>query len=274
MMVKSMARGESVKLKVVEAQGCGNRFVIVDRLDEPIKEELLGSIAVDLGRRFSTDSILLITSSESADARMRVLEKDGTESDMCGNGIRCVAKYLIEKHGFDEELSIETNAGIREVKRDAKLFRVEMGIPVQDGKVWGRRMNVDGEAYTAYLVNSGEPHVIVFVEDVEKVDVDRIGRAIRNGFGKEGANADFVQIIDPETIRIRTYERGVEGETPACGTGATAAVVAAAETGRISQKETTVRCNGGNLRVSYLNGDATLEGPAELESPGTITVNV
>ena len=263
-----------MKLTVIEAQGCGNRFVIVDRLGESV-EGPQSDMSIALGKRFTADSILLLTGSENADARMRVLEKDGTESDMCGNGIRCVARYLIESHGFDEVMTIETRAGTRTVTRegrDERTFTVDMGIPVPDEKVWDSPATIGSETYRLFFVNSGEPHVVTFIDDVSKVDVDRVGREIRNMFGKAGANANFVQILGPDTIRVRTYERGVETETPACGTGATASVVAAIESGRVSGGRVNVKCNGGDLAVTYKDSDAVLEGPAVLSSPTTITL--
>ncbi len=272
MRMRIREAGNAMKLTVTEAQGCGNRFVIVDKLGEAV-EGPQAELSIALGKRFATDSILLLTRSENADARMRVLEKDGSESDMCGNGIRCVARYLIESHGFDEVMTVETRAGIKTVTRegrDKNTFTVDMGIPVPDEKVWNTPITIGKDAYRLFFVNSGEPHVVTFLEDVSKVDVDRVGREIRNRFGKAGANANFVQILGTDAIRVRTYERGVETETPACGTGATAAVVAAIESGRVKEGRVNVKCNGGNLAVTYKDSDAVLEGPAELSMTQSI----
>lgn len=264
--------GGTMKLKVTEANGCGNRFVIVDKLDEAVTGSQ-GAMSVAIGKRFLTDSILLLTRSDQADARMRILEKDGTESDMCGNGIRCIARYLMDSHGFDNPLDIETNTGVRTVTRvDRTNFTVEMGVSVASEKVWDTPISVGTKTYNIFLVNSGEPHAIVFVDELTEVDVARIGRTIRNRFDQGGANADFVHVVDPGTIAIRTYERGVEAETLACGTGATASVVAAVESGRMKGGRVRVKCSGGDLYVTYRNNEAVLEGPAELSKTQEISL--
>ncbi len=274
---------KKAELRIAAAEGCGNRFIIVDRLKELARGSLTGKARASLGKTLcekfpATDSILLISApkSETASAMMRILEKDGSESDMCGNGIRCVAKYLRDAHAFPESMLIETKAGIRKVGHTkGNTYAVEMGkVAVNIRPIFETQIN--GTSRNVYFANSGEPHAVIFLTDVSKLNIDKIGRQVRRNpiFGAGGSNVNFVQIINEDTIRVRTYERGVEGETEACGTGATASAAMAVKRGIVHSKIINVICNGGVLKITYDGVNAILEGPANVFQTKDILLNL
>lgn len=251
---------------LIYAEGCQNRFIIVDRTKARLSDEALPELAAELGKRHNIDSMLVIEQSSVADARMRILEKDKSESDMCGNGIRCVALYLTGSN-TGSSIMIETRSGIKEVTNNGdKMFTVDMGRPEVEPLTWRKNSTYAGTHYTTYFVNSGEPHLVIIANDVSKADIKQVGKAARDTdeYRENGVNVNFVQVIDRHNIRIRTYERGVEDETQACGTGATASVVAAVKLGLVEPGPVKVQCNGGELTILYNGGRAFLTGPATI----------
>ncbi|MFQ5975972.1 MAG: diaminopimelate epimerase [Candidatus Hydrothermarchaeales archaeon] len=221
--------------------GVGNDFVLIDNLNQSVAEEDKSPLSIRLcDRRFGIggDGLLLVESSSNADAMMRIFNPDGSEASMCGNGIRCFAKYLYD-HGIakKEMLKIETKSGVKEafltVENGVVTYvKVDMGKPLFEsgdipargsGRLINHKIEVDGRDVVVTGVNTGVPHLVIFSDDVEGEDVKKIGRALRyNEMFPKGTNVNFVEKRGENQFKIRTYEKGVEDETLACGTGITA----------------------------------------------------
>ncbi|MEM2440357.1 MAG: diaminopimelate epimerase [Candidatus Bathyarchaeia archaeon] len=269
--------------------GLGNDYIVVDNRDGVLNENELSKLAVKLcERRFGigADGLLLIYHSQRADVKMRIFNSDGSEAEICGNGIRCLAKYCFE-NGLVRKQSIlvETLAGVKAL--DLKIenefvrsARVNMGspsfkaeeIPIKwDGTFINKPIHVGGKTVEATALSMGNPHCVVFVEDVEGFPVKNLGPLLENHelFPKR-TNVEFVQIISRNKLKVRVWERGV-GETLACGTGACASVVAAKVLGKVDET-TTVRLPGGELTVEYSGGLVFMEGPAEKVFEGFINL--
>ena len=228
------------KLSFTKMNGAGNDFVMLDNrsgeltLDTPAIARLC-----DRHRGVGADGVLLVERSDDPDAayRMRYHNADGGEAEMCGNGARCFARFAtrLEADGNGDSrerghLTFITRAGLIRAHLDGELVRLEMSRPT-DGKNLGELAFDDGKLPRAFFLNTGVPHVVVPVADTERVDVHLTGRSIRYHarFAPKGTNANFIASRGPDDIVLRTYERGVEGETLACGTGATAAALIHAE---------------------------------------------
>ncbi|MCI8459514.1 MAG: carbamoyl-phosphate synthase large subunit [Clostridia bacterium] len=274
-------RTERQKLQFTKMQGCGNDYIYIDCLSRPITN--MESVAVNLSdRHFGVggDGAVFIYPSDIADAKMRMFNSDGTEGMMGGNAIRCVAKYLYDngKLGNKKEIEIETKSGVKKVwlfVRNEKVTsaKVDMGAPVLtpakvpvrlDGDcVVDRRVTVGGAEREITCVSMGNPHCVLFVENVAQIDVEKIGRAIESDpLFPERVNVGFVQVIDRTHVKMRVWERG-SGETYACGTGACAAVAAAVLTGRCDgDADVTVRLAGGELTVMYTADTVYMTGEA------------
>ena len=233
------------------------------------------------------DGIVLIENSEIADAKMRIFNLDGSEGKMAGNCIRCVGKYLYDNMLVESDrMTIETASGVRTLKvftRNGKVSSatVEMGkaelkpqnIPVNlDGdRIIDRKITLGGDEYAINCVSVGNPHCAVFVDNVDKVDIQTTGPLFENNpLFPERINTEFVRVINKNMIKMRVWERG-NGETMACGTGACAAVVAAVENGYCAKGEDiTVKVRGGDLVVNYTDEAITLTGDANLVYKGEI----
>ncbi len=258
--------------------GLGNDYIVIDNREGEISEKKASNLAKKLcERRFSigADGLLLVYNSKSADVRMRIFNADGSEAEMCGNGIRCFAKYCYEKAIIKKDtFYVETNAGSKQVWltiEDGKVVfvRVDMGAPnwsreslpmTGKGTCINEPLNVDGNVYNVTCLSMGNPHCIVFVEEVTDFPVDQVGPLIENHavFPKR-TNVGFVQVLNKNELKIRVWERGC-GETLACGTGTCAAVAAAHQLGRVTDR-VTVHVLGGDLQVEmrqkmFLNGAA------------------
>ena len=207
---------------------------------------------------------------------MRVFNPDGSEAEMCGNGSRCVALYAADKKIAQTEMTIETVAGVLNAAVNGDMVRVRLTEP-KDIK-WNFCLMINKCPYRLNFVNTGVPHVIHFVEDLEKVDVKNLGSHMRNHgeFSPEGTNADFVKVLGKNNIKIRTYERGVEDETLACGTGAVASAIISAEAEKMQSPVTVETRSGeklkvyfelieGNFRNVYLEGAAKLVYEGEMD---------
>lgn len=274
------------EIPFTKMHGLGNDFIVIRDAEDRYGEALLRDLAETYCRRrtgVGADDLLYLGSHPAADARMRVFEPDGSEADMCGNGIRCAARFLA-RQGFELPLTVDTAAGTRRVTRDGELYAVSMGAPdfAQSAVVASagaaplleEDWTVDGRTLSVSAVNTGEPHLTVFVDDVAAVDLVDIGRSIRfsDRVPESGVNVNAVEICDRHTAAVRTYERGVEEETPACGTGATAAAVIAARLDRV-EPPVTVAMPGGEVVVSRAPGaEAILKGPAAFVYNGYLPV--
>ena len=281
-------RTEKIRLKFTKMQGTGNDYIYFNCFDQKINNpEGLSVRFSDRRYGIGGDGVILICPSEVADAKMKMYNADGSEGKMCGNGIRCIAKYLCDHEMVrGKTITVETLSGIKTIKvyrhdGENDVFKVDMGkaelsselIPVAIDKpqVINEPVNIDGEDYNITCVSMGNPHAVVFCNNVEKIDLEKIGPKFENSeLFPERVNAEFVKVIDSRTIEMRVWERGT-GETWACGTGACAVAVAAVENG-LCEKNTpiTVKLKGGNLIIEYTDETVYLTGVAETVFEGEI----
>ncbi|MGE5895027.1 MAG: diaminopimelate epimerase [bacterium] len=274
-------------MKFHKMHGLGNDFVLIDTIENrrvrSLNDSVLSNLAVQLShRRFGigADQVLLLYPSESADYRMRILNADGSEVEMCGNGIRCFAKYVWSK-GYSRKkvLAIETPAGIIRPEKQGNLVRVDMGTPILDGekipvklpgKVQNHPLTIRDTTFLMTCVSMGNPHAVVFVDDVSNFPVSTYGPLIETHelFPKK-TNVEFIERINPREIRMRVWERGT-GETMACGTGASAAVVASALNGHTG-RDVLVHLTGGDLMIEWTaDNHVFMTGPAVKSFEGVI----
>ena len=274
-----------MKIPFTKMHGLGNDFIVIDCRDgkSGVKSEESGALARRLcHRRFGigADQVLLLYNSEKADFLMRIFNADGSEVEMCGNGIRCFAKYVWDrKLSGKSVLEIETSAGIIKPEKAGDLIRVDMGTPVLDGRqipvdldgvIKDYPLTIEDKTFTITCVSMGNPHAVIFVDEVEGFDVRRYGSRIEaHRLFPKKINVEFVQVIDRKTLRMRVWERGA-GETMACGTGASAVAVAANLKG-IAEQKVTVKLLGGDLLIELSeNGHVYMTGPAEEVFEGCI----
>lgn len=280
-------------LKFTKMHGIGNDYIYINAIEQKIDDPNV--LAVKLSdRRFSIggDGVILICSSEVADAKMRMFNADGSEGKMCGNGVRCVGKYVYDNLLSDKSrdtITIETLSGIKTLKitavnGKAELLKVDMGkaelkakaIPViyeGEDKVIAKPLIVNGEKYIVTCVSMGNPHCVIFADDVDSLDLEKIGPYFENHPAfPERINTEFVKVIDEKTLQMRVWERG-SGETWACGTGACATVVAACENGYCKKSEdVTVHLRGGDLIINYTDERVLMTGPATKVFDGEIEI--
>ncbi len=276
-----------MRLDFTKMHGLGNDFILVDCRDKAVSDRL--SAIGELSKRFchrrfgiGADQMLLLYSSDTADFKMRIFNADGSEVEMCGNGIRCLAKYIWDRGiSARDELSVETAAGIIRPVKAGGMVRVDMGEPVLEaraipvnleGLVKNFPLIIDGKEFKITCVSMGNPHAVIFVEDVGGFDVARYGPAIEaHELFPKRTNVEFIQTAGSERLKMRVWERGA-GETMACGTGACAAAVAANLNG-LAGKKVTVGLLGGELLVEWAaDNHVYMTGPAEEVFEGRIVV--
>ena len=280
-----------MKLKFTKMHGCGNDYVYVNCFEQTIEDPAkLSCLLSDRRHSIGGDGIILICKSEVADAKMRIFNKDGSEGKMCGNGIRCVAKYLYDSGLIKnkDDIKIETLSGIKylkilENKDNEALVKVNMGkadlssksIPMifEKDTVINEPITLNNEVYNITCVSMGNPHSVIFCDEVYSAKVKEIGSKLSSHrIFPEGVNVEFVGIVDKTNITMRVWERG-SGETLACGSGACASVVAAVENGFCDKNEdVTVHLRGGKLIVNYSDERVFLTGNAVRVFEGEITV--
>ena len=281
-------RKEKGVLKFSKMEGCGDDYIFFNNQCGIIT--CPESFAIEFcDRHYSIggDGIVLIETSEIADAKMRIFNLDGSEGKMAGNSIRSVAKFLYDNDIVKkDEMTIETASGVKTVRvftREGKVSSatVDIGkaelkperIPVlmSGENVINRPYTVLDKEYNITCVSTGNPHCVVFVDNVDKIDIETVGRAFENAeIFPERVNTEFVRVVNSNTIKMRVWERG-NGETLACGTGAAAAVVAAVENGYCKKGENiTVKLRGGDLIVNYTDEKITLTGNTNLVYKGEI----
>lgn len=277
-------RTEKQKLNFIKMQGCGNDYIYIDCLTKPINN--MESVAVNLSdRNFGVggDGVIFIYPSDKADALMRMFNSDGSEGKMCGNGIRCVGKYLFDNGKTDKkDLLIDTKSGVKSLQlfvRDHKVnsVKVDMGAPIfqndlvpakiepnNGDKIVMQKINTNCGEKAVTVLSMGNPHCVIFVQDVTNYDVDAVGTAIAEDTSifPEGANISFAQVIDSTHIKLRVRERGT-GETMACGTGTCATVVAAVLNGYCElNTDVFVKLPGGELIIRYDGNTVYMTGEA------------
>ncbi|MDP8230883.1 MAG: diaminopimelate epimerase [Candidatus Gorgyraea atricola] len=258
------------KLKFTKMVGAGNDFVLIDIRDkrQGTRDKGWSRVAQDLCQRktgVGADGLLVLEKSKRADFRMRIFNADGSEAEMCGNGLRCAALYV----GKKGKAKVETKAGLYEATITGKN-RVKIKMEEPKDLKSGFPIRVNDRRIRVSYVDTGVPHTVVFVQGIEKIDVDSIGRSIRyhKEFKPRGTNVDFVEIIDDKNIKMRTYERGVEGETLACGTGAVAAAIISSVRCQVSG--VNVHTKGGILKVYIGHKGVYLEGEARKVYQGEV----
>jgi diaminopimelate epimerase len=273
-------------MKFWKMQGLGNDYIVIDNRNEKISDTKAAELAQKLcERRFSVgaDGLLLVSNSSLADVKMRIFNADGSEAEMCGNGIRCFAKYCYENNiAKKNELTVETLAGIKRtwltVEDNTVIsVMVDMGTPTLDrskipmlgrGTCINEDLRVNGEQYNVTCLSVGNPHCIIFVDALDDFPVERIGPKIENhNLFPKRTNVEFAQVLNRNELKVRVWERGC-GETLACGTGACAAVAAGNLLRKVGNR-VRVHLLGGDLEVEYAER-LFLSGPAEKVFEGNL----
>lgn len=280
------------KLRFTKMHGISNDYVYISTFDRP--EEDWEALAIRLSDRrtgIGGDGIILVCPSDVADAKMRIFNADGSEGKMCGNGIRCVGKFVYDKGLVPADkttVTIDTLSGIKTLEltvADGKVqsARVDMGaailnpanIPaVFDGdRMIDAPLQVNGRTWNVTAVSMGNPHCVTFVSDVDSLELEKIGPYFeKHSAFPERVNTEFVKVIDDHTLQMRVWERG-SGETWACGTGACATAVAACLNGYCKKGEDiTVRLRGGDLIIRYTDETVIMTGPAATVFEGNVDI--
>lgn len=278
-------------IKFTKMHGIGNCYIYINCFEEEVfNPGKMSKFVSDMHFGIGSDGLVLIMPSEVADFKMRIFNADGSEAEMCGNATRCVGKYVYE-NGLTKErkITLETLAGIKKldldvINHEVQTVTVDMGkailepenipISIEANKVVNSPITVDGTEYNITGVSMGNPHAVVFVDDVDSLNLEELGPKFENHeLFPERINTEFIQVIDESTLKMRVWERG-SGETWACGTGACASVVAAVLNGFCAQdKEIKVKLRGGNLFITYKNdGTVIKKGPAAFVCEGEVEV--
>jgi len=288
-----------MKLNFTKAEALGNDYILIDTISNRSYYSLI-DIAPTLSQRLSDrhfgiggDGVIFILPSEEYDCEMRIFNSDGSEAEMCGNGIRQVAKYYIEHISGKENIKILTKAGLREIKvlkgNNETKFVVDMGIPILEAskvplntEIAKEDKLIDKEFDFGFLkvpittLSMGNPHCVIFVEDLGKIEISEIGPKIEHhSLFSNRVNVEFVKIVNSSEISMRVWERG-SGETMACGTGACASAVATMLTKLPNTNKLTVHLLGGDLIVEWNkeNNHVYMTGGANLVFYGTIELKI
>lgn len=258
-----------MKLKFYKYQGAGNDFVMIDDRENsfPISTALINRLC-DRHFGIGADGLILLQNDEEHDFRMIYFNSDGNESTMCGNGGRCIIRFAKDLEAASDRMTFNAIDGLHHGVVDDKIIRLQM---IDINEV---------EDHDHYLfMNTGSPHHVEFVENVTAVNVVEKGRNIRNGapYFEQGSNVNFVQVMKDNSLLIRTYERGVEDETLACGTGITAAAISAFVKKKVDTNNIQVKAIGGDLSVNFEENNHNfvnvwLNGPAEKVFEGEIEI--
>lgn len=272
----------------VKMHGLGNDFVFIeDKTGQDKDYTALARAMCNRHTGIGADGLIVIVDSRVADVRMRIINSDGSEAEMCGNGIRCFAKYVYDSGIIEKkQFTVETPAGIMEPEitvgadNKAKLITINMGrpsfnrseIPMEgaDGRVLNEDLCVDGENWKITSLLMGVPHTVTYVDDVDSVDIEKIGPLFEKheAFPKH-TNINFAQQMDDRTVKVRTWERGA-GATLACGTGSCSVAVASFLNGRTG-REVDIQLPLGTLHIEYReeDGNVYMTGPAAVSFTGT-----
>ena len=281
------------EIPFIKMHGIGNDYIYIDALRGETPDYLSEEFLPDLSRKISdrhfgvgSDGLILILPSDIADFRMRIFNADGSEAKMCGNGVRCVGKYVYDL-GFTNKKSItvETNSGVKHLElipgeNGVESVIVNMGspffkrseIPVAGGpeeEMKDQVLTADNKEFKVTGVSMGNPHGVVYVNEVENLDLPKVGPELENHpVWPDRATIEFVKVISPDEIQVRVWERG-SGETLACGTGACASAVASYKRG-LTNRDVTVHLRGGDLKISYdeTSNDVKMEGGATFVCEG------
>lgn len=235
--------------------GHGNDFIVVRESEDAFPDDWSEKAVRWCRRRtgIGADGLLVVGPGRSADFSMRIFNPDGSEAEMCGNGARCIARFAFEAGIAGSSMKFETPAGVIEATVDGSRAAIRLTDPAG---LKGEVVTVGGEQYPLYTINTGVPHAILFTDGVLHLADDLLherGRAIRfhDAFAPAGTNVDFVEVAGSGRIRVRTYERGVEAETPACGTGAAASALISSLYAEVGAPPIEVQMPGGILSVDF-----------------------
>ena len=258
-----------MKIKFYKYQGAGNDFVMIDNRDRnfPANKENIAHIC-DRNFGVGGDGLILLENDSETNFKMVYFNSDGNESTMCGNGGRCIVRFAHDLDVTTEKMTFNAIDGLHHAIVDGDTIRLQM-IDVKEV-----------EDHDRYLfMNTGSPHHVEFVDNVEAVDVYNLGKKIRNGapYYEQGSNVNFVEVLSDQNLKIRTYERGVEDETLACGTGITAAAIASYIRGFVKSNKISIEALGGKLSVNFDEKNNTFEnvwlnGPAKRVFEGEIEI--
>lgn len=283
------------EFKFIKYQGCGNDFILKDEMSgDKTPDADRSAMAKFLWNRnfwVGADGVLFVEDAPGADGSMRLFEPAGNEADMCGNGLRCVAAYLMGKLGKDQ-VDVMTADGLKRVVKDGDGYRVDMGVVrtvrkdfadyvadvgLPDDSMLDFRVETGSGIERGSIVDTGEPHIVLFTESLETAQLVRAGERVnadRRRFPRS-VNLNYVQVTGPHEISIRTYERGVFNETLACGTGATACACVAVLSGKVLPGPVSVRTRGGIMKIELgPDGRAVMTGPAVRVFEGRLEVEV
>ncbi len=281
-------------MKFIKMHGCGNDYIYIDCFEETIEDESAAAVALS-DRHFGigSDGLILIKKGTKADFEMVMYNPDGSRAEMCGNAIRCVARYVYDKKYTDSlKFTVESMGKVKYIdlileNGEVSLVRVDMGVPELNSKsipvvspsdrVIGERIRIDGRIFKMTCVSMGNPHAVMFIdEDPRSFDLEHYGSLVENNTAvfPNKVNAEFARVIDRNNIEMRVYERGT-GETLACGTGTCATVVSAILNG-YANNDVTVHLLGGDLKISWSgdeNDSVFMTGPAEYTFNGEIDLS-
>ena len=267
-------------LEFVKMNGAGNDFILIDNRSERIRLTTEQVVRLcDRHRGVGADGLFLLVpnSSGNADWSWEFYNSDGSVADMCGNGARCFARFVQNVAGAKDRTTFETGAGV--IRAEFEGTRVTVNLtPPRDLRI-GEVIGAAGAKLTVHSLNTGVPHAVIFVPDADRAMVHQLGAEIRyhEHFRPKGTNVNFVQILGPNHIRVRTYERGVEGETLACGTGVSASALVSARVHQFTSPVKVQVQGGDTLEVSWANAsdgfaDVKLNGPADFVFRGAIEI--
>ncbi len=260
-------------IKFTKLSGSGNDFIFIDNRDgaysKYINDEFIKQVCAR-GLSVGADGIMFIENSENANFKWHFFNSDASRAEMCGNGARCATRFAYLKGIAPENMTFETDAGIIEGAIMEK-GEVKVQLTKPHSMILDDTINVDGKEYGIHTINTGVPHAIIYVDNLDEIDVQSFGSSVRyhEKFAPAGTNVNFVQVRGDE-LAIRTYERGVEGETLACGTGSVAAAIISCEKGYTSAPVKVLTASGKYLKIYieekgvYLQGEARLIYDAEL----------
>ena len=248
-------------VRFAKMNGCGNDFIVIDNRDDvlPCAPDQFAVRHCERRKNVGADGLMLLENSDAADFCMVFYNSDGSRAEMCGNAARCLAMFAFRYGIVGPRMTFETLAGPVRGEVDGDL--VTIGMANVDLPEPVRAVAVGPHRYEVHFIEAGVPHTILYCDEAEAVDVDGLGRELRyhEAFAPRGTNVDFVQLTGPGSIRLRTYERGVEAETMACGTGAIAAAVVSHLRRDVGGPPVSVRVNGGELNVSFRVSDGSVE---------------
>ncbi len=277
-------------MEFTKMHGCGNDYVYVNGFTNKIENpNKLSEIVSNRNFGIGSDGLIVINPSDVADFKMSMYNADGSEGKMCGNGIRCVAKYVYDNKMTDKTtITVETLSGIKTLvlnveDEKVKTVRVNMGTPILKSKdvpvvsdkeqVIDEPIKVNDKEYRITCVSMGNPHAVTFIDDTDSLEIEKIGPLFENNeIFPDRVNTEFIQVVDRNNIKMRVWERG-SGETLACGTGACASVVACVLNG-LTENKVTVSLLGGDLFIEYNQEKNVvyMTGPATISFTGNIEV--